>query len=353
MPILPEIIVRGQRLIRPEPTFVRPGDTRRGGTSGAQERRELPPRLRDRLFPDTPDPTQPAFVPPVVPPQLLPEIVVTGTRVSAPAFGVGVAPAISVATLFGVVGGTLIAGILRDISQQRLDATMAELMVPERTRPDTPLETLPPEVIPEITVTASQFDVLRALQPQRLPLPPPLITPDFDPFVLVPIVPRVLPSPAALPDVLTPVPAIPLPIPAPTPAVVPLPLVSPSIAPAFRPIIQPAVSPSVRPDIRPGLLPGLLPAVQPAVQPGIATDPLTGTETRTVGSTATEFRLQAQPQLQAGQTQCPPPPQCKKDEKVEEERTQCWKKLVKEGLFPSLDRSFEWTEIDCLTGREL
>lgn len=351
MPILPEIIVRGQRVLRPEPTFVRPGPGAPGQPAGSQERGEGP-RARDSV-PDT------AFLPPpsTLPPGLIPEVVVVGSRVSAPAFGVGVAPAISVATLFGVVGGTLIAGILRDISQQRLDATMAELMVPERTRPDTPLETLPPEVIPEITVTASQFDVLRALQPQRLPLPPPLITPDADPFVLIPIVPRVLPTPAAIPDVATPAPAIPLPLPVPLPATVPLPLVSPSISPAVRPSIQPAVSPSVRPDIRPGLLPlvspATSPATRPAVQPGIATDPLTSTGTRTVQSTATEFRLQAQPQVEAGQQQCPPPPQCKKDEELEEERTQCWKKLVKEGLFPSLDRSYEWTEIDCLTGREL
>lgn len=358
MPLVPEIIVRGTRLIQPEPTFARPPAVPPGSTPSAGEG-DVGPRFRD--------PPDMGFVPPPVPPQLIPEIVVRGTTPARPPVGIGTAPNVPLLGLFAVIGGTLVANILRDVSQRRLDEAGELALRPVPAGPDSPLQTLP-TFDSVITVTARRPSLFQTVFPQGLtfaPQPQPLITPDFDPSILVPILPRVQPLPAALPTVDIPRPTSPQPTR--TPANVPtrfFPATIPTIRPTrTTPFISPQRSPATTPQVSPrpatqpspGLLPGVSPAVSPAVGPQIATNPLTQSRTGLLQSL--RRRLQRQPFAQATPLaaggQCPPCPPCRKDEKAEEARSQCYKKLVKEGLFPSMDRSFEWVEIDCLTGREL
>jgi hypothetical protein len=72
--------------------------------------------------------------------------------------------------------------------------------------------------------------------------------------------------------------------------------------------------------------------------------PLTGIEARPV-----PFALpQPSTRVPTQADRCPP---CQ--EELPEPRDACFKKLVKEGITPDLDESFNWVEIDCFTGREL
>lgn len=344
MPI-PELIVRASRRpeIRPRP----PGtDIGRLAASPSVETFESP---RDR---QVVEPPAGAFVPPPVPPQLLPEIVVKAKPVARPSFGFGPAAKVNLATLFAVVGGTLVAKILEDRSQAKLDEAMRELMASgNRSRPDSPLY-LQPQTIPEIIVTGKAPTF-----PQVLPFPSPLITPDFDPFIMVPIVPRQLPIRPAQPDIV--VAPVEIPQPQRSPANVPKRRID--IRPSRRPTILPGTAPEVAPLATPlaspipSTRPSVRPSIKPSVSPQVATNPLTGIRTSTLQSSvpATERRAELRPQVAAAQQQCPPPPQCKKDEELEKPRDRCYKQLVKQGLFPSMDRTYDWQEIDCVTGRAL
>jgi hypothetical protein len=316
-------------------------------------------------------PPRQAFVPPPVPPQLMPEIIVKGKAPPRPAFaGAGSAAVrFNLATFFATVGGFLVSNILRDVSQARLDEAGRIATEPVLAPPDSPLRVMQPEPLTEIVVTAQRIQPETLLR--RLPMPPPLITPDFDPFIMVPFVPRELPRPATLPVEAVPAPQIPSPtrspinVPQTRPATIPTrrriarPSVRPSIQPGTAPQVAPAPTPfaSPIPSVSPATQPATRPTVRPSVAPSTGiealTNPLTDFRRRLVESTRSERRAQLQTQVATAQSECPPPPQCKKDEELEKPRDRCFKQLVKQGLFQSMDRTYDWEEIDCITGRPI
>jgi hypothetical protein len=207
--------------------------------------------------------------------------------------------------------------------------------------------------LPEVTVTAPKAFAPPA-EPYVLPQIQPLITPDFDPFIMVPFAPVVMPQvaiPAAIPAIEIPpitAPQIPRVTPTTTPRRVAVPFSIPwqTPLPQTRPTTQPArrVSPQTVPQTRP--------TTKPATQPRTSTRPRVDPRTRSVPRTRDLTQSQAQelslPSLQSGTKKCPP---CTKEKK--KPRTKCFKKLVKEHLYPDKDTSYNWTQIDCLTGREL
>lgn len=162
-------------------------------------------------------------------------------------------------------------------------------------------------------------------QPQIVPFAEPLVTRPFPVFLPEPVAPRVappvvqperpvLPRPEVRP-VAIPIPS-PLTIPLPSPLRVPLPTSDFPLTRVDVPTVPLTPSPVADPSF------GFLADPQPLPQP----------QPRPVG---------------AGE--CPPPRQC--DDEVEEPRLECFKGLYKEGF---TDTDFTpWTEIDCLTGREL
>lgn len=286
------------------------------------------------------------FVAPAVAPAIE-EIIVTAPRPTAPPPASAV-PAylrgLSGAALIGGVLGLTARAILDELGQQLLDKEFAELMAERQKAIDTPVIVTQPAPIPEIVVTAKR--------PFPQVAPQPIFFPDRfdspDPFIMQPIIPREMP---ARPDVEV-APGIATPT---APEIAPtLPAVAPAVAPAVVP--RPAVSPATR--VAPLTIP--LPFAQPAIRTSPKTTPRTltssqprvATSNRLRSQTRSLARAQAFAQAQEGQKagRCPP---CKKDEKRDEPRTECFKKLVKEALLPEFDESYNWVEIDCLTGREL
>ncbi len=355
----PEIIVRGTRPrvgLPPVPTVGGPGIIPEGPSVEPPSDRDIPIPPCSSVPPDT------GFVP-TVSPAPVQEIVV---RASRPSFGARVAgalPKFNAAAFFATVGGYLVSAILRERSQAQLDeAGRRATETVRRSRRDSPLYPLVDRPMSEIVVTARRPRLLR-----YVPLPQPLITPDADPFVLIPIVPRVMPQPAASPQVEIAPPVFPSPqrsplsVPFRFPATFPQRL--PSIRPSRRPSIQPGTAPQVAPATAPlsspvpSVAPSVRPSIRPAVAPQVAQNPLTALRRRLLQSESTAFRTErrsaVEGQVAAAQQGCPPPPQCKKDEELEEMRDRCFKQLVKQGLYPSLDRSYDWEEIDCITGRPI
>jgi hypothetical protein len=253
-----------------------------------------------------------------------------------------------------LIGGN-IAGLLANIgvlwsdysSQRMLDDTAAGLLLPYKGKPDTPVQTKPPEVLPEIIVTASRADALKG----ALVLPP---IPEFFPYEYR----DVWDVPARVPAESPVAPAeIPLEIP-------PLRLPGRPPAPARR-----TKSPQRRrrkteiensPGMQIGNLFGSQIAGQTganiATQPGVSVTPSTGVGSGLTGANPgllglpglnTFPQAQLQPD-QARQRKCKPCPKPK-----EKRRKKCYKKLVEERSYKRWDRVFEWEEIDCLTGRPL
>ena len=281
------------------------------------------------------------FVPPAVP-IVIDEIVATATRVSRVPTFLGAGGLLTGAAFLG-------AAIVDRLSQLRLDEAGRVATRETFPGPDTPVVTIPQaEVLPEVIVTARRIPTRPTVDPTMFTF----ISPDQDPFEMVPVVPRILPQvPTADPGDLAVPQEIPT-IPRVRPTVFPLPLEIPLVAPRIRPGVF--TDPAVRPQ--PFTNPLIDPQVDPQVDPETRADPLTLIDPRVVGSpgpTAFPFRLplfQTDPK-QARPANCPP---CKKPKKEKEkERKRCFKKLVKEGLFPSDDQEFRWVPIDCFTGREL
>lgn len=287
------------------------------------------------------------FLPPALP-QVIEEVVVTAPRSAPPPTPVPRLP-LGMASIFAVAGGFIASKFLEEISQQALEREFEELMAPDAFVPgDTPVIPMQPEVIPEVVVTARRPPLRVAPMPQFFPR-----FSDPDPWVLQPIIPRELPRPQVdvevIPDVAPAAPEIPSPqrftVPLPLPTVVPMPQTTPEIVPGAQPRIRPATPlPSPGPEISP--IPGT--RADPQIQPGTSLGPLTQLRTETLTFPETRPLPGTLPQ----QGLCPPCPKTKEEEQ-ETPRSQCFKKLVKEGLFPSMDQSYEWAEIDCFTGREL
>lgn len=179
--------------------------------------------------------------------------------------------------------------------------------------------------------------------------------PDMDPAFLPTVYPRTMPQPlpAVSPQVQ---PATPAPFVQPTiqPATVPAPMPTPSPTrplpfaqplPRVRPATQPGIRPGVSPQVRP------LPFAQPIPSPAPSPTPigLTGVGPSPLPSPVPQPLPMPQPQPQRD-PRCKP---CPSKKKRKQKRSQCWKKLVMEGRYPSRDRSYKWTRIDCDTGREI
>lgn len=344
-PPIPEIIVTEQR--RGTPTIIPgtnipagPGGYRFSGLSGASVRNWWE-------FLST------AFVAPAVP-TVVEEIVVTAPRPGAASAVSGAAEGVARWSLplaiAGVVGLTA-REILDDLGEQLLEREWREFQaIQPPTRRDSPLYTTQPEVIPEVRITQKR--------PFPQYAPAPIFFPDRyadpDPWIMQPIFPRavpVAPQPVVVPDIATPAP----------PEIVPaLPTITPAPYPLSVPTRQPIRLPRTR--FRTDALPQTQTWIQTSPQLSPQTQLLTGAQasvsplasTRTRTGTRAEVSPVTQTAAAAnfGNASCVCPP-CRKDEEQEEMRTACYKKLVKEGLFPSQDESYEWTEIDCLTGREL
>jgi hypothetical protein len=322
-----------------------------GGGSG-------PSRVRDTVG---------AFLAPAAVPQVIEEIIVTAPKPTAPATvpaGPGLMSRLGIAGIVGTVLGLTTKEILDEISEQRLEEAYSELMAPDAFVPaDTPVEPMPqPEPIPEIIVTAPR---LRTIS-RYIRLPMPQFFPrefEFDPWVMQPIVPRTMPE--TRPDVIV-APDFPNPV---IPEVAPtLPAVAPTTFPAQVTTPETEIFPNVRPDLAPSTLPQPdvqpLPLPQPQPQPtpdtspDTSTNPLTGVQPSVgtfaqvgtgLGTSFFPFAV-VQPEAQAKAQRCPP---CKDKKKREKPRKECWKKMVKEGLYSSWDEEYQWVPIDCITGREI
>lgn len=169
------------------------------------------------------------------------------------------------------------------------------------------------------------------------PLPP--TKPPGFPLLPVPLPTEIeIPAPERLPDPRTrptPTPA-PTPKPAPAPRRVPRPTPTPRRVPFGIPL--PFRFPAPRPISAPSPVP-LTPVGPGRVDlPSTIEDPTSFAAPQPFTSTPQDV------------SRCPP---CKAEEEPDTPRTECFKKLVKENVFPSQDEVFNWVEIDCFTGREL
>lgn len=328
-----EIVVVGRRTkIEPGPLpyYVTPG----GSTRTRSEREGL----------------SRAFLAPAATPALE-EIIVTASRKGTVRIAAGRA-----AAAFGWMFGALIGVYELDRYRQQIEREAdekskreAELQRQRRLANEQPL--------PEIVVTAPRaLQVQAAPSPYYVPQVQPLITPDVDPGVMVPFLPQPMPQPEVLPSVpeveIAPVPA-PV-IPRVQPATAPRPGVLPQFLPYATPYPMPIPGVMPRPATTPQpsrrVQPQPRPMTQPAARPGSQVNPAirTGTLTRTQSGTLSLPQISEEGITQ--QSECPP---CAKDEEREKPRSQCWRKLVKEGLYPSMDTEYQWVEIDCFTQREL
>lgn len=319
-----------------------------------------------------------AFVAPALVPQVE-EIIVTASRpapsparVATPRAAGGLLP-----TLFAVVGGVLIAEILDELGEQKLDAAMRRLdEATGRVKPDTPLIVEPapdptPQVdpIPEIIVTGRRRVSLAPILGGIIALPGVPTKPPRRPRRRPPITPRPPGRPRrpgrrpGTPPQRRPgrVPRTPT-IPSAPPATVPptrpstIPTTSPARIPTTIPGADLAPSPGAQIQFAtaPSFFPGAVPAGSPFTFPRLtgpqafAGVPLTG-----VGSVVLPFGSTSPSAAEAlaqdpSQRRCKP---CKKEK--EERRRRCFKKLVEERAFERWDNVFEWAELDCETGVEL
>lgn len=292
-----------------------------------------------------------AFLPPPVVP-VIEEIIATAPRQTVTTTASRLA-GFNLAGLGAWVGGMILAEGLREVSQARLDEAGRLAVAPVPPKPDTPLRTIQPEVIPEVIVTAQR-------QYERPPMPQ-FFDRDFDPdpWFLETVYPRVMPT---TPTITTPV-DIPAPqpvtAPAPAPATMPQPLTIPQFTPFAEPTVSPATRPATAPApaIGPGLMPSLQPFVSPAPAPGLAPGTVPGVTALPGLMPGTQVRpgTSTQPRTGLFASMCPTPAQvrakCKKEKN--KPRRRCYRKLVKERRLPSMDEIYNWAEIDCDTGREL
>jgi hypothetical protein len=314
--------------------------------------------------PSNPD-SSVAFVAPALP-QVIDEIIVQASRPKLPGRLTSLSkPSLfSFAGFYAVIGGLFIAKTIEELQRQAIDESFAEFMAPQRVPPaEIPVKTIT-DIFPNILVKAKRPTGLLAMPPM-----PMFQTDDLpDPFVMIPVLPRhvTTPAPAApvvAPETEIPIPSpvfplripiplgipLPLPLTAPQPVGVPLPLTAPGTVTAPMPqphplplgLPQPHPVPFVNPFPQPQAQPQPLPLPQPRPLPTTFGSPL---------PRAMPLPLPlAQPTpTTAGTQECEP---CAPEEP--ETRTNCFKKLVREGTTSDLDETYEWNEIDCFTGRDL
>lgn len=240
----------------------------------------------------------------------LPEIVVTGRRI-APIVGRVLGPVVNIVDI--------VSQVATEFSIQRLDEAGRLATQTVESRRDSPVQTMQPEVLPEIVVKAQRI-VPRTLT-QTL---------DFS-------LPR-----TTLPQVLLP---------------------KSFLFPSQTPTAEPKIT-VPKPKLRQRsetktqqltqILTGTLPQIQFLTNPkNISRSRLlrigrTGTRTDqlTRDLTGVQTRVLSSPKL--AQTQCPP---CK--QKRKKNRTKCYKTLVKQKLNPANDKVYKLVQINCDTGREI
>lgn len=335
--VIEEIIVRGRRSGggQEPPPPRRPPAPRRpvpvGGSRGSGELR--------------------GFVPPATLP-IIEEIIVTAPRTQTLVSGARIGSAgFTLAGFFAVVGGYTLAAIIDKLGDQLLTRSLRESEPIFKPSLDTPLRVIEPPPMFEL--------IVKGVKSLLLPPLPIFISPDADPFRMIPIEPVRLPEriTAPAPGVLAPAP---LEIPA--PSVRPLEIPSPSPRPFALPFDFPVPLPRSLPLTSPQ--PRALPFAQPIALP--FAQPFTQPQTRPIASPGSRTAPRAIPLPRATPFADPLPmpqprqlgncPPCKKDKEQderEEDRANCFRKLVKEGLRPDLDQEFEWAEIDCITGKEI
>jgi hypothetical protein len=319
--------------------------SRGGGPAGGGPGPRLPPLPPIPVIPPPDPPPEPVdvFVPPILP-AVIEEIVVTASRPAYTGTGIaGTAARFNLASLIAAAGGYLAVQILRNLSQRRLEEAFEEFESLEpREIPDTEVETLP---IDEIIVTA-----LRAQEYFYPPLPI-FFSPDADPFVMQTVWPVQIPdtrAPIISPEIQTEPIRLPL-----------LPVRIPQTVPAridFQTQVLPqrlGFTNQPRPGARVGRVrdpiatpPGI--PVAPGAIPGLGILDLTGSQEAGVPS----FQMQPNPNRLSAK-KCPPCTKTKEKKKKEKARTTCYRKMVKEGRYPKNDKSFNWSKIDCRSGREI
>ena len=217
-------------------------------------------------------------------------------------------------------GADILARIVDRIGEQRLDEAGRVATRPVPFKPDTPVATIQPEVIPEIVVTAPR--------PRAPVLPVPTLRPSHDRGFFDPRVDFPSQRPTAVLQTVAAPTAPPVKKPRLIDFVLPDPGASgdPRQGTGSRPLprstllnIPRRVPGSPIPTTGPGNLTGFGPAVLTSVQPG--------------GGRASN---------------CPP---CKPRKK--KNRTKCYKRLVKEKTNPRNDKSFKLVEINCRSGKEI
>jgi len=250
---------------------------------------------------------------------------------------------------FGLVG--VAAAVLQEIAEQQIERELEELEEAERVAEEQRAADAqePREVIINEPAIPESEPLTIPPRPEFEPFPsaPPSTLPELEP--VTPNLPSEFPS--QIPDVppVTPSPpTLPRPFPQPTPGGNPVrlprfPNPDPGPFPGGFPLGVPTPSPSRRPAGLPLATP------RPGLRPG--TPNLTPPNPGGVGSVASNFNPNSALAVAGLNLQRCPQRKCKKDE--DKPRRKCFKKLVKEGITPSRDESFNWTEIDCLTGREL
>jgi len=289
--------------------------------------------------------TKRAFVPPVLP-QPLVEIIVSAQRPPPPSgLSLGTVNMSSILRGLGWIG---LAGYsvywLEEQRRERLKLETEEAKREAAARKKQKLlEEGYIETLPEPEFPAPEYEVL----PFPI-LPDPYADPTFAPTV----VPRTMPQPQPAPVVRPLVQPLPVTIPQPNirplPATTPQPFPQVAPRPATRPMPFPQPSPWANPLTSPQPATQPQPWAQPQPQPAGGTRRLTQTQ-RSVRR-STQRATATQGALLAGSANCRCPETKEKEKKP---RTECWKKLVKEGLFEDWDESYNWTRIDCITGREL
>lgn len=235
----------------------------------------------------------------------IPEIVVTAKRSAGV---LSFAERFNIATALATIGGTLAARISDDLSQARLDALGFEMTQEDFQRTgDTPTGTIDPEVIDEITVRARRpFPRLQTLPEQR--------PPDFPPD---------LPTRVEL---------------------APQPLLPAEFSP-------PSIPRPRLPDIQRQSDSATNPFADFQTQTGFGQSDLTRLKPSALESpqnkSQTSPRTFAPPQGMC--EPCPKPTRTRR----KKNRTECYRKMVKEARNPANDKEFRWTKIDCDTGREI
>ena len=330
----------------------------------------VPPSFEPPGIAPTPRPPDVAFLPPVTPTNIPPSQIFIPDAPVAPGPGLGaIVGRVGFGAAIGVIAVELLSEIAKLIQEKRFRAleeareaeirmTRGRIEIRER---DLRVETLP-EAAGDLTVPPRGRDPALSDIPQ-FPFPDPADEPlgddplpDLRPPIGAAIVrfPDELEIPTEAP---TPAPVV---LPGPDAPTLPAPQTepeappgtatpAPSPSPAPSPFPSPSPPPSPAPRTAPFALPFAFPT--PSAQPRPLTGPgqPTPTPTDVPLPDLTTFEQPGVP-LQQPVDRCPP---CQKDADTQEPREECFKKLVKEGLFPDLDETFNWIEIDCFTGKEI